>query len=407
MKLKILIIVFFIVSFLFLRLYQIDRRVNFSMDQGLFALRSLQIFQNKELTLIGPPASPIVHTHQFFQGPLIYYSMIFILGISKWNPLISSYVLVGLNLISLWFLFAAIKTLFGKKIAELSLVVYIFLPASINFSNFLWNPNFLLILLPVFLWFLSKSIKSNKIKWFLGAGVMAGICLQFHFQFTLILFLTLIFFIYKKIKWHEIIVFLIGIIAGYSPLLVFDLRNNFYNIKTIFEWLRFGGDEKFNFHIYYFLAFIPLISIVAGMILNKLNNKFIQYGLILILIIYSFFTKYTETEAFGMPKDWSYSELEKTSKIVEQMGTNFNVVNLLSGDTRFYSLRYLLTKDQKNPRNVDSYQSADELFVVSYDMEEKTLNNPVWEISSFGKAEIKNKWELNKKVNLYELVKSK
>ncbi|MDD4027277.1 MAG: hypothetical protein PHO75_03780, partial [Candidatus Shapirobacteria bacterium] len=77
-------------SFFFLRLYKIEERVNFSMDQGIFLLKSWDIYQNKKITLIGPTASPIVHGHQFFQGPLIYYSLILVMLMSNWNVIVAS-----------------------------------------------------------------------------------------------------------------------------------------------------------------------------------------------------------------------------------------------------------------------------------------------------------------------------
>jgi hypothetical protein len=330
-----------------------------------------------------------------------------VLWLAGWNPLIASYALVFLNLIGLVFLYLAAKKIGGDRMATDSAIIYVFLPVSINYSNFLWNPNFLLILTPIFLWFLASALKNKNPFWFLYSGIMAGVCLQFHFQFTLIIFGTGLIMLLKKEKLKNLIVFMVGMTLGYSPLLVFDLRNNFYNIRTIFEWLKFGSDEKFNFQIYYFLAFIPIFSLFFGLIISKLNKVFIRSGLFLVLIVYSFSIKITQNRALGMPEHWTYSDLDRAAKIIEREGHNFNIVNLLSGDTRFYSLRYLLIKENKEPRPIDSYEFADQLFIVSYDDIEKTKNNPVWEISSFGKSTLKRKWKLNQKVNLYELIKAK
>jgi len=70
MKIKLLIIILFAAWTIF----SIQTNYHFQMDQGQFALRSLQIVQNKELTLLGPTTSIKTQTgKQFFQGPQGYY----------------------------------------------------------------------------------------------------------------------------------------------------------------------------------------------------------------------------------------------------------------------------------------------------------------------------------------------
>jgi hypothetical protein len=291
---KTLIILFLVGSFFFLRLYKIEQRVNFSMDQGMFLLKSWDIYQNKQITLIGPTASPIVHGHQFFQGPLIYYSLVLVMLVSRWNPLTASYVLVFLNFLALIILFVSAKKIFNRKIAIATAIWFIFLPVTINFSNFLWNPNFLLILTPFFIFLGMKSITTKKWWQYLIWGILGGICFQYHFQFGLILGFSFLFLIFKKQNWKNIGWFIGGGLIGYSPLIMFDLRNHFYNTKTILEWMRYGGDQKFNFQIYYFLSLVPFVCLGLGWVMVKLKNKLVFIALILGLIGYSFYTKITK-----------------------------------------------------------------------------------------------------------------
>ena len=402
---KNIIIVLLVISFFFLRLYKIEERVNFSMDQGIFLLRSWDIFQKKEITLIGPTASPLVYGHQFFQGPLIYYSIIFVMLISDWNVIMASYFLVFLNFLALIFLYLATKKIFNKKIAIISAVIFTFLPLAINFSNFLWNPNFLLILTPIFVFLGSKSF-SNKKWWFLIWGIFGGICLQFHFQFVLIFLFTFLFLILKKQEWKKILLFIGGAIIGYSPLLIFDLRNNFYNIKTILEWLRFGGDEKVAIPIYYFLSFVPFVCLGLAWLINKIKNKILLILLLISLISYSFYTKINQKEAFGMPSGWNYVLQEKTVKKILEKGCpkNFNVASTVSGDTRSYDLRFLLITKNCKPMGVEEYPKAEKLFLIAPENRPPETEK-VWEVQSLGKFKINNQEKMSSNIILYELEK--
>lgn len=402
-----IIIILLIGCFFFLRLYKIEQRINFSMDQGLFLLRSWDIYQNKEITLIGPTTSIIVHGRQFFQGPLIYYSLILLMLISNWNIIAAACFLVFFNFLALVVLYIAAEKIFNKKIAVITAIFYIFLPVTINFSNFLWNPNFLLILTPFFIFLGAKSLIYKKWWNYLIWGILGGICFQFHFQFALILLFTFLFLIFKKQNIKNIGWFISGALVGYSPLLIFDLRNNFYNIKTILEWLKFGGDEKFGFQIYYFLSFVPFICLGFGWLINKLKNKNFLILLMIIFIGYSFGKVLKQKEAFGMPKGWNYSLQKETIKkiLINGCPSDFNVASTLNGDTRAYDLRFLLIRNGCKPMDVDKYPEIKTLFLVA-PKERRPENETVWEINSMGKVKIKREEKLNEAVIFYELEKN-
>jgi len=405
MKIKILIFLFLIGSFFFLRLYKIGERVNFSMDQGIFLSRSWEIYKNKEITLIGPTASPVVHGRHFFQGPGIYYSLVFLMMLSNWNVVAASYFLVFFNFLSVAVLYLVGEKMFNKKVGLIATSIYIFLPITIHFSNFIWNPNILLTLVPFFIFLGVKSFENKKWWNYLIWGILGGICFQFHFQFFLILLFTLIFLIFKKQNWKNIILYISGIILGYSPLLIFDLRNNFYNIKTILEWLRYGNDGKFGFEDYYILSFVPFFCLGLAWVLNKLKNKIILILLMIFLIVYSgfYFVKINQKGALGMAKDWSYPLEKQTVKEILKDGCpkNFEVASMINGDTVAYPLRYLLEVEGCNPMGVDEYSKAEKLFIVTPNnrsLEKET----VWEVVNIGKFNIDKKILLNDKISLYE-----
>lgn len=380
--------------------------VNFSADQGTCLLDSLRIWQEKDLVLIGPPASAEVFGRHFFHGPLIYYLVIALMTLSSWDPIKASMILIVVNFFGVIIFYQAVRKLLGEKIGLLSLSFLVFSPVAIDYSKFIWNPNFLLFLTPVYLFLVAKILEKDRWYYFLSAGLIAGMGLQLHFQFALIILFSPFLFLVRRKKLFNILIFLLFSFMGYLPLIVFDLRNRFYNLKTIIDWIRIGAGGGLKTH--YFLSFLPLLFILASYFLVKIvrGKKQLIILIIFTLSLYSYLSVFGEKQAFGMPKNWDYLALKKAVKIISENGDdNFNVVNLLSGDTRFYSLRYLLTISGKPPLSVESYPEADQLFVVSEKSAEEVKKDSVWEISSFVPTSVIQTWDLNGKIKLYELAK--
>lgn len=397
-------LIFLIGSFFFLRLYRIEERVNFSMDQGMFCVRALEIWKNKEITLLGPAASPKVDGRQFFQGPLIYYSIIGIMLISAWDPIRASLIMVVLNFFGLAFLWMAVKEIFDARVAKTAVVIWTFLPMIINFSNFIWNPNFLLFLTPVYLYLLTKTVIKRDCLWFLGIGIFCGMCLQFHFQMGLLIIGTAGFLMFKRVEIKNFFIWGIGVATGYSPLLVFDLRNNFYNIRTTWLWLTHGSRDAVEWQSYHLLVLWPIwVILVSAFLEKKFKSK--SFIVLAFLILYSYWTVVTQKQAFMMPKDWNYKNLVRLSKVIEdERPREFNIVNLISGDTRFYSLRYLLIRAGIEPLSVDNYPQVKNLYVLS-DEEKDVGENNVWEISSARPLSLARKWIVSDKFMLIKLTK--
>ena len=370
--------------FLGLRLWRIEERLNFSMDQGMFMSRAREIWQNKEITLLGPTASPVFEGRQFFQGPVIYYSLIVLGLIGRWDPIFMSWEMVILGLAGGGFLYLTINKLWGKKTAIVGSIAFTFWPTMINFSNFIWNPNFLLTVTPLFLWLAVNS-------WWLWAGIVAGIGLQFHFQFGLIILITIGWLIYKK---QSLIKFLAGVIIGYSPLIIFDLRNNFYNIKTFTGWFLGGGKEGMGIQEHYLLSLTVLLIMVISWGLSKLNRYLV--GVILLGLVVLSTTGVTKS------LNGKYKELVEIEKIIKNENmTGFEVADLTTGDTRFYALRYLLNKEGVKVMAVDEYPESDLIYVLA---EKNNLKTNVWEMEGY-KNEPINYWRVSDKVMLYELAK--
>ncbi|MFA7301699.1 MAG: glycosyltransferase family 39 protein [Candidatus Shapirobacteria bacterium] len=368
------------------------------MDQGLFMTRAREIWNNKELTLIGPSASPMVDGRHFFQGPAIYYLLVGLGLLGNWDVINISWLMVILGWIGMWFLFKTIMILANEKAAWLGALLYCFLPITIEFSNFIWNPNFLLFLMPIFMYFMVR-VENGKWWWTMMAGLMAGLCLQFHFQFVPILGLSTIYVFYKNKK--TVWIFLLGILLGYLPLIIFDIRNNFYNLRTIFLWLMVG-DKKRGILTHDYLTYIPLLLLIWSVKIKSKVNIFILIG----IVIWSTIGIINQKQSAWMPDNWTYKDLVKTKAIISQKPRGkINVVNLLNGDSRFYSLRYLLEIDNINLGTVENYKEIEELMVIDKNENQNNIeNSSLWEIKQFG-GKVVESLPINNETSLYIMKK--
>jgi hypothetical protein len=186
-------------------------------------------------------------------------------------------------------------------------------------------------------------------------------------------------------------------------MLLFELRNHFYNVQTGFYILShsskgsIGVTSLKNFH--YFLSIILLGFLTLGTFTSKkLNILIFVILLITDIVLYA----PTPSHAFGTDKDWNYLAEDKIHKIITtQHIKNYNVANL-AYDTLASVQKYLLIKDHINI-NFDNYSSNQYLFVVNKD--NNYLKNPAYEVNTYTPSQLVSSWKINKSYNLYLLKK--
>ena len=384
-----LFLLLLIVLFLLVRLYNLEKVVNFSMDQGTTFLKLYDIWTTKKIPLIGPESSlKAINGLSFFHGPWVYYLLFPAALISHWNPLSASYLLISLNLLALIFLYKIFYRRFGLFAALSFGLIYCLDFINIRYSQFAWNPNFLVFTSSLILGLLFIINKKNckKISFFLG--LLFGFSLTFHYL-SLLLFIPFCgYWILQKSRNLSFKLLFLGLLIPLMPQIVFELRHNFYNLQIIYLILSGKGSSSISwlFSIHYFLIFLPFLYCLVSLFIKYLYqyNRFIgslllgaiTTGLLIIIINQS-------QTAYTMPKGWNLPGIQKASRIIiAENKKDYNVVNLLSGDTRDYPLRYFLTIANFKPLDVAEYPQAKYLFILAR-KDQNITNNPVWEISSF------------------------
>ena len=417
---KRLLFIIIIGVFFFLRIFHLEESVNFSTDQSLGMLETYHLYQAKKLTLIGQTGSSWTEEGRYiFFGSLPYYIYMPVLYLANWQPLSISYLFIFLQFISLIILYRTItRVLKDWKLAIFFSFIFSLLPVVVEHSNYLWAPNLLIPLSVILIALVIKFMKAKHHRFILSGltGLVGGIGFYIHPSFILAVGIVFGWVAFRR-KWNlaSLLFFIGGLVLGISPLIMFDLRHDFYNIRTvlfIFSESPQGAHSsaaKFNPH--YLFPVIPFVLYAFSVVLKKIQqvNRFIVPVIFTGLGIYSFLTVLSvPSHGFGMPEGWNYPGVRKAEKIILSENVNdFNLIDLLTGDVRATSLRYLLIIDHKPPKTVDEYPDTQRLFIYSRLPVEEILKGNLWEIDVIRPVKFVKQWDIQNGVRLYLVERTK
>jgi hypothetical protein len=425
---KIVPFLFVLFLFLFLRVYNLEDSLNFGSDQGMTLLEIYNLYKVKKIVLISQSGSSLtVFGRYFYFGPAFYYILLPILLIFSWNPLSISYFMIVLQLVSLIFIYRILKTIYpGRQTAFFFALLYAVTPIMVNYSRSVWSPNILIPLAGLILYFLLrlKPGKSKNTVLFILIGFFLGLGFQMHYSFFLTILVVFVWLAVKKqMTIKKILLLLSGLALGISPLIVFELRHNFYNLQTL--WLYFtvkSGEKRVSIiqpHIHYFLNLLPFLFFIVSRQLSRLHpdqigkhcgqaviSKKYKYPIFLALIFYLIWSMQVilpkPSHGFTMVSGWNYSGEKKAAEIIlAEDRKDYNVVDILTGDTRALAVRYLVTIAGKPPMGVTEYPSAKSLFIYSKVPIEQILKGHLWEIDCIKPVEVIKKWHLQNDIYLY------
>lgn len=220
-----LLIVFLLVfvSFCYWRFCRLEERIIFDWDQERDAYVIRQILTEGKLTLVGPR---VLGPEGFFLGPYFSYLLLPFYSLAQLDPLALVDFVAVYNLIFFFGGFLVLRKIFSPIVALLFLAIWANNPVLIKNDILPWNP----LLLPLFILFLWLAVKEKR--WFL-AGLITGLGINFHLQMIFLLPFSLIFLIGTPYVIRGFLKFFSGFALTFLPLLFFDLRHGFLNIKLL------------------------------------------------------------------------------------------------------------------------------------------------------------------------------
>lgn len=398
----------------FLRLYNYENRLIFGPEQGMSFITSAQNLERfsllGETNLIRSTSAG----HIPFHGAYYSYFILPLLVLFKFQVLPITLVFALLNLFTAFIFFKITKKIFGNIVAAFSLFFFLFSDVMIHHSLFAWivNPSILLGVLTI--WFVSKLMKNkNSLSPVLWIGIFSGLGFgfqSFYLLFAIFLFVLIIYISKKKLL--SIPVFLFGVILGSLPTVFFDLRHDFYHVRTFGQFFLdvIAGKSSGTSSYYNFLFLYPYLFLLYAFVTKKIYKISKPLTILpLAVFLYASLTSsfFNLNKSVGMAPGITLKVLETAASEIaaDNPPEKFNVVTLWDFDTRGHTLRYLLTYNHhKKPQPVEEYKNLDAIYAFApkdYDV----INPQVWELQSFLPYKIIELKSPSSSYRLYKFIK--
>ncbi len=229
---KELIIVFLICVLAFcLRIYKINTDLLYHRDQGLVAMDIYKIWHDKKVSLLGAPTD----VDGLFHSPVYYWILTPFYALGRGDIVYPAIFQILIEILSLPFLYLAVKKLFSKEIAFTTLIFYAVSYGLISYSRWFITVPFILPLTNILLYTLvfEKGIFINSL--------IIGMISQTNAAVGIFYLPFLLFTFRKNLNFKNILLLLIGFLIPAIPLVLFQFRHDFITIKTI---LNYSGSSS-------------------------------------------------------------------------------------------------------------------------------------------------------------------
>ena len=413
----IVILVFLIATII--RFVNFSDRVNFGPEQGI-SLSLSSDYLGGDWSLLG-----LVNVQRstasglsLFSGSLFCYSLVPLIFVLGKDPVVLTAYFALLNIFAGLLIYVFATRIFNWRVGLFSAAIFLFNDYMISHSFFIWILNYLPLIGLLTVWLLyryQRDPKNMVLPLFLGVISGIGFNLEYVYVFTAVIVFT-VMIIFSKSRFLAVALFLMGAFCANLPMVVFDLRHDFYHVRTLIGYLEkvatTSGESKISY--YHFLQFWPLASIIFGIIFEKIFLKKKLLAMIA-LAIYIFINltslKVSFVEALGMGDNTRpvlLKDLDKTAQLIANDNPkDFNVVFYPGVDYRGYAIRYFLEYIYKVfPNSVENYPESKVLYVFA-DKDFSCQRGYPWEVSSFcsqGEPKVERE-RISEKYFLFKLTK--
>ena len=271
----------------FLRLYRIGDYMTFLGDEGRDLIIVRRLLVNFDPILIGPGTS----IGQMYLGPIYYYMIAPFLWLANFSPVGPAVFIALLGVATIYFVYHVGKEWFGRLAGWTAAALYAVSPTVIIHSHSSWNPNIMPFFSLLTIYGLWKVWSKKKYKWLIVLGASFAIVLQSHYLGVLMLPVIILFLVKSRPPAYYLLRATLLFAIFMSPLLLFDLRHNFMNLKALKVFLfESDGSFSFNFLGNLWLNFKLVVTrLIAG------RNVFAGTALavsFVFAVIYGFYKKF-------------------------------------------------------------------------------------------------------------------
>lgn len=276
-KIQLFLLSLLVIVTIFFRFWQIRDYVVFLGDEGRDVLVMRRMIQDARPVFLGPTAS----VGGFYLGPIYYWMAAPFLALTRFDPVGPSIMVAIFGVATVFLLYKFTKETVGFYPAILASFLYATAPLVVRYSRSSWNPNPLPFFSLLMIYFIYLAITRKKSLFFLLSGACFGIAIQLHYlSIVLIPIAFLIIVLNTKLKSMPKIFALsaLGAVITFSPFLVFEIKHNFPNFKTILEFVT-----RPNTHGYSTFNLVDLLQNFGNIFFENLSTL---YGTIITKIAF-------------------------------------------------------------------------------------------------------------------------
>lgn len=221
----------------FLRFWNLPGLLHWTFDEDVYAFHLKQIIVDHHVPLIGVSAAPL----GMELGPLFYWIMSVPFWVGRLNPISLGILASSLGVLTTVFVYKLVKISFGDRVGIFSALIYASSFLIVMLDKHFWSVTPQIFIAFFVIFSLVKIIEGHN-KWMLSLAAILGFAIQSDLLSLVYFPLTLISFWYFKVslKNRDVAYAILIFLALQFPLLLFELRHDFYNTHALLRFINNG-----------------------------------------------------------------------------------------------------------------------------------------------------------------------
>jgi len=265
-----------------LRFVNYINRWGLASDQARDVIVATFALNNHLIPIIGPFSS----AGQFVYGPQWFWILSYLVSIFP-GAIMTPWILQTLLYVFVVFVMYLIgKEIINKNFGLLLAFLTTISTAQIGQSTNLTSPSMAGIFAVFSVYFFLRYVKYSKSFDAFALAFLIGNTVNIHFQAIGLLILIPVSFLLSKRKIKQLFVLALGLFLPFIPLLIFDLRTNFFESRNMLDYYFYGQNRVYfpNRWLTYIGVFWPKAwsEIIGGQVI-------FGYLIILLLSCFSFY----------------------------------------------------------------------------------------------------------------------
>jgi 4-amino-4-deoxy-L-arabinose transferase-like glycosyltransferase len=217
----------------FLRFYRLDRTELDSDQADIFRMAYDAVHHGLLVA-----ASNMASIH-IYNPPAIIYILMLTAAFSS-NPFWAAVLVATLTTFSVLFTYIFTRRYYGRLAGTLAAFLYATASASVFYSRFIWQQNFLLFFVSLFMATLFLGAVSRRKGWLFPAVFLLGLLVQLHASTVSLAAALLVAWALAPgtVRWRDLIFGIISVAVIYFPYLLWESATHFQDVTILLNEMK-------------------------------------------------------------------------------------------------------------------------------------------------------------------------